>query len=55
MAAEILAIALSPDRFELVMGANFLATLPFIAILVGSGYWLKGNAVQTDHYPQVAS
>lgn len=55
MVAEVVMIALAPGGFTITETVNFLATLPFIAILLGGGYWLRQSALQTDRYPRIAT
>jgi signal transduction histidine kinase len=52
--AEILATSALRGRFGVVVIANLVSSLPFIAILVAGGYWLRQNDLSTDRYPRIA-
>ena len=51
---ETVATALSPGGFPLVAAANIVSSLPFVAVLVGGGYWLLHSDIHTDRYRRIS-
>lgn len=54
MVVEVIAIARSPEPFHIVAIVNFLATLPFVGMLLGGAYWLPRIGLSPDRYPRIA-
>lgn len=55
MVAEIVALAMSPEGFAIISVINFVATLPFLAALLGGYYYLTRSSLSPERYPRIAT
>ena len=55
MVVEVVGLVLSPVGFVIVNVANWATSVPFVAILLGGGYWLSQSSIRSARYPRIVA
>jgi len=55
MLAETVVLATSSSQITVLAVANLLSSIPFIAVLVGGGYWLSTGGLEADRYARIGA